>query len=290
MVKGFKPIIDDKCQVLILGTMPSIESIKRNEYYGNKRNAFWKIVFSLYGMEVREEYKDKIDFLLSNHIAVWDVLESCERDGSSDVSIRNPKANDFNKFFTQYPNLKKIYFNGKTAEKLYLKLVDKEVSNGVIYQAVLPSSSPANAIKFEEKIKEWRGILTPVNSIIDSNIIKVSAWVGGYTGSSYEVSIDLLTLEADYKYMEYGYIPTTEKRIALSEDSLIKFVKSLYKNDVFNWKPTYEPEYPICDGTSWSVSIITKEYNDFSEGNNEYPMQWDGFCRSIKSLIGEEFS
>jgi hypoxanthine-DNA glycosylase len=287
---GFEPIADDKCQVLILGTMPSIESIKINEYYGNKRNAFWKIIFSLYGMEVREDYKEKIDFLLSNHIAVWDVLESCERDGSSDISIRNSKANDFNKFFIQYPNIKKVYFNGKTAEKLYLKLVGKEISDGIIHQVCLPSTSPANAIKFEEKIKEWRGIVSSLNGIIDSNIIKVLGQVGGYTGSSYEVSIDFLTLEVDYKYMEYGYIPTTEKRIALSEDSLIKFAKSLYKNDVFNWEPTYEPEYPICDGTSWSVSIITKEYNKLSEGNNEYPTQWDGFCRSIKSLVGEEFS
>lgn len=290
MVEGFKPIIDDKCQVLIVGTMPSVESIARNKYYGNERNQFWKILFSLYCMEVREDYEDRIDFLLSNHIAVWDVLENCERDGSSDDSIRNAKANDFKWIFNQYPNIKSIYFNGKIAEKLYLKLVDKEVINSVMYQTVLPSTSPANAIKFEEKLKAWRGILSSLNGAIDSNIIKVSAWVGGYSGPSFGVSIDFVTLEANYKYMEYGYIPTTEKRIALSKESLKKFLKSLNKNDVFNWKPTYEPEYPICDGTSWSVSIITKEDNHFSEGNNEYPMQWDGFCRSIKNLIGEDFS
>lgn len=290
MVEGFQPIIDDKCRILIIGTMPSVESIARNQYYGNARNQFWKILFSLYGMEVREDYEDRKDFLLSNHIAVWDVLESCERDGSSDASIKNAKVNDFSKLFNQYPNIKKVYFNGKTAEKLYLKLVDKEVINSVMYQTALPSTSPDNAIKFEEKLKAWRCILSAFNGVIDGNIIKVSAWVGGYTGPSFGVSIDFVTLEADYKYMEYGYVPTTEKRIALSEDLLNKFVKSLYKNDVFNWKPSYKPEYPICDGTSWSSSIITKEDNYFSGGNNEYPKQWDGFCRSIKTLISEEFS
>lgn len=160
MVGGFKPIIDDKCKILILGTMPSIESIKRDEYYGNKKNQFWKIVFSLYGMEVRENYEERKDFLLSNHIAVWDVLENCERDGSSDASIRNPKINDFELLFKQYPNIKRVYFNGKKAEKLYLKLAGKEISNDVIYQTALPSTSPANAIKFTEKLKEWRHILS----------------------------------------------------------------------------------------------------------------------------------
>lgn len=159
MAQGFKPIIDDKCKILILGTMPSIESIKRNEYYGNTRNQFWRIVFSLFYMEVREYYEEKKDFLLSHHIAVWDVLENCERDGSSDASIKNPKANDFHKLFNQYPNIKSVYFNGKKAEKLYLKLVGKEISYGIIYQTALPSTSPANAIKFNEKLKEWRNIL-----------------------------------------------------------------------------------------------------------------------------------
>jgi hypoxanthine-DNA glycosylase len=111
-------------------------------------------------MEAREDYEEKKDFLLRNHIAIWDVLENCERDGSSDASIRNPKANDFHKLFNQYPNIKRVYFNGKKAEKLYLKLVGKEISNGIMYQTALPSTSPANAIKFNEKLKEWRHILS----------------------------------------------------------------------------------------------------------------------------------
>jgi TDG/mug DNA glycosylase family protein len=160
MVDGFKPIIDDKCKILILGTMPSTESIKRNEYYGNRKNQFWRIVFSLFDMEVKEDYEERKDFLLRNHIAVWDVLENCERDGSSDGSIRNPKANDFDLLFNKYPNIKRVYFNGKKAEKLYLKLVGKEISNGVMYQTALPSTSPANAVKFNEKLKEWRHILS----------------------------------------------------------------------------------------------------------------------------------
>lgn len=79
MIKGFEPIIDDNCEVLILGTMPGSESLRKQEYYAYERNQFWKIVFSLFGEEYTESYEDKKIFLLKNHIAVWDVLQSCDR-------------------------------------------------------------------------------------------------------------------------------------------------------------------------------------------------------------------
>ena len=289
-IKSFDPIAHESCTVLILGTMPGVESLRRQEYYGNERNKFWQILLSLFGQDEIYDYNEKIDFLLKNHIAIWDVLECCDRDGSSDTTIKNPKANDFKGLFMQYPNLKSVCFNGKTAEALYLKLVGKDICDDIIYQTALPSTSPAYAIKFEKKVREWRRILSSLNGIINSNIIKVSAYIGGYSGSSYAVDIDFIDGVADYKYMEYGLIPTTEKRIVLNNDSVIKFVESLHNNKVFGWKSSYEPEYPICDGTSWNVSIITKEENYLFQGNNEYPMQWKKFCRSIKTLIGEEFS
>lgn len=160
MINGFKPIIDSGCQILILGTMPSAESIKKQEYYEYKRNHFWKIIFSLYDRELMDNYEDKKAFLLKNHIAIWDVLESCERDDSSDTSIRNPKVNDFNWLFNQYPNINSIYFNGKTAEKLYQKLIGKNTGNRFKNITTLPSTSPANAVEFVKKLKEWRIILS----------------------------------------------------------------------------------------------------------------------------------
>jgi hypoxanthine-DNA glycosylase len=159
MINSFEPIVDENCKVLILGTMPSVESLRKQEYYANKRNQFWKIVFSLIGRTIINNYEDKKNFLLMNHIAIWDVLYSCEREGSLDSNIKNTEPNDFNWLFMKYPSIKSIYFNGKTAEKLYRRLVDKNINNGVMFLTALPSTSPANAMKFEEKVREWQVIL-----------------------------------------------------------------------------------------------------------------------------------
>ncbi|NNU78169.1 DNA-deoxyinosine glycosylase [Clostridium estertheticum] len=156
MVEGFEPIIDENCEILILGTMPGAESLIKQEYYAFERNQFWKIIFSIFGKEIADNYESKKAVLLNNKIAIWDVLKSCDRENSSDSNIRNAVVNDFMGLFSEYPNLKNIYFNGKKAESLYRKLV---VNKDNLRQFILPSTSPANAVKFEEKLDEWRQIL-----------------------------------------------------------------------------------------------------------------------------------
>ena len=157
MVEGFQPIIDKNCQILILGTMPSVKSMEKQEYYGNPRNQFWKIIFSLFKEEYMEDYGERIKFLRRKHIALWDVLKSCDRQGSSDSRIKNPVSNDFQWLFSQYPKIKSIYFNGKTAEKLYKRLVGTWGENITLQS--LPSTSPANTISLSKKLQQWKEIL-----------------------------------------------------------------------------------------------------------------------------------
>ncbi|MGH4140485.1 DNA-deoxyinosine glycosylase [Clostridium sp.] len=289
MVEGFAPIVDENCEILILGTMPSVESLTKQEYYAFERNQFWKIIFSILDEEIAVDYECKKAILLNNKIAIWDVLKSCDRENSSDSNIKNPVANDFNSLFIKYPNLKDIYFNGKKAEALYRKLVGNNVNNDDLRLFNLPSTSPANAVKLEAKVNEWIRILLPLKGWINTDILSINACVGGYGGASYQVDIDIPNRVADYKYMEFGYELTVEKKIKLLQHKLIKFISGLEKNKVFKWKNSYEPLHPVCDGTSWSVHIVTKDKNYSFEGNNEYPKEWSKFCKDIRLLINEEF-
>lgn len=151
---AFEPIADEKSRILILGTMPSEESLRKQERYGHKSNQFWKIVFILFEKPLPDSYDKKIKLLTDNHIAIWDVLHSCEGSGSLDSSIKNEKPNDFKKFFKQYPQIKHIFFTSKKAEAFYKKYVgfDKER----IY-TTLPSPSSANArMSLIEKVEKWK--------------------------------------------------------------------------------------------------------------------------------------
>jgi hypoxanthine-DNA glycosylase len=160
MIEGFEPIIDENCEILILGTMPGVESLTKKEYYSFERNQFWKVIFSIFGEEISNDYASKKSILLRNKIAIWDVLKSCDRENSSDSNIKNPVANDFKSLFIKYPNLKNIYFNGKKAEALYRKLVFNNANENNLSQFNLPSTSPANAVKFETKVNEWEQIVS----------------------------------------------------------------------------------------------------------------------------------
>lgn len=159
MLNGFKPIIDKNCKVLILGTMPSQKSLQKTEYYGNPQNKLWEIIYALFDETVDVDYEKKKDFLLKHHIALWDVLDSCEREGSSDSKIKKPVPNDFESLLGHHPNIKSIFFNGQKAQELFMKLVLSKLAQKHIFLSRLPSTSPAHAIKFGEKLKAWQVIL-----------------------------------------------------------------------------------------------------------------------------------
>ncbi|SHG90163.1 G/U mismatch-specific uracil-DNA glycosylase [Flavobacterium fluvii] len=154
---AFSPISNFDAKILILGTMPSEQSLAVNQYYGHPRNAFWKIIFCLFDTPFSTDYEQRKNLLLENQIALWDVLQACVREGSLDSAIEQEVPNGFDSFLKAHPNIKHIYFNGQKAAAFFKKHVKLENE----YQlTVLPSTSPANAGKsFEAKLKEWSVIL-----------------------------------------------------------------------------------------------------------------------------------
>jgi len=157
MCEGFLPIISFTPKVLMLGTMPSAESLKQSFYYAHPRNAFWPIMNSIFDLPTNS-VEDKTELIKQAGLVLWDVLASCDRVGSLDSAIKNPQANDFTLFLSQYPTVKTICFNGKKAEQLFKRYVIKEQSipNDIEY-IVLPSTSPANAaMSLKDKQLFWQ--------------------------------------------------------------------------------------------------------------------------------------
>ncbi len=151
-IYSFPPIADKNSRVLILGTMPGVMSLKKQQYYGFDRNAFWRIIYNLFDSEPDEDYIMRREFLLRHGIALWDVLKACEREGSSDSEIRDPEPNDFESFYRMYPGIRDVCFNGGPAARLYQRFA---VKRGISYYR-LPSTSPAYTLPFEKKLEQWQ--------------------------------------------------------------------------------------------------------------------------------------
>jgi len=155
-IYSFPPIADFRSKVLVLGTIPGKESLRMTEYYGHPRNAFWKIIFKLYNIPFSSDYQFKIETLLQNGIALWDVLQTCERQSSLDTDIKMEWPNDIRSFLSAHPGISKIFFNGKGAARYFSKYFgDISLPN-----QVLPSTSPAHAVKWEQKMAIWQAIKT----------------------------------------------------------------------------------------------------------------------------------
>lgn len=153
MIQSFPPFVNSETKILILGTMPGIASLEKQEYYAHKRNHFWKIMYTLLdNLTISEIFEEKIQLLQANNIGLWDVLENCERKGSLDIHIRNQKENNFETLFKEFPGITKIIFNGKESHKYFLKKFGQ--IKGITYY-VMPSTSPANTMTFENKLKIW---------------------------------------------------------------------------------------------------------------------------------------
>jgi len=156
---SFAPITSNDATILILGTMPGTKSLELNQYYGHKQNNFWKFMFTILKEDFSEDYETKKALLKKNKIALWDVLQFCERVGSLDSAIKNEIANDFETFLKSHSNITTILFNGQKAAAFFKKYVRLQKEYRLI---TLPSSSPANASKtFQSKLEEWK-IIEPL--------------------------------------------------------------------------------------------------------------------------------
>lgn len=163
VTEGFPPILGTDASVLILGTLPSQQSLRKSQYYGHPRNAFWPIMGELFAAGPDLPYCERTQLLLSHGIAVWDVLASGSRPGSMDAAINEKSArpNDFASLHGAHPELRLVCFNGKASARLFRQLVPKRVQESFasVKFVTMPSTSPAfAAMSFADKLQHWSTI------------------------------------------------------------------------------------------------------------------------------------
>ncbi|MBE6644266.1 MAG: DNA-deoxyinosine glycosylase [Ruminococcaceae bacterium] len=150
------PVYDGNSKILILGSFPSVKSREVNFFYGHPQNRFWRVLSALLDLKNDATVEEKRLFLLQNHIAVWDVISSCEIEGSADSTIKNASANDIS-VILKAADISAIFVNGKTAEKYYNKYIREKIQRDAI---CLPSTSAANAAySLDGLVGEWKKIL-----------------------------------------------------------------------------------------------------------------------------------
>jgi len=155
-IYSFPPVIAPDSKILILGSVPGVKSLQMQQYYAHPQNAFWKILFSLFNREFSADYNKRLQLLKENRIALWDVIDSCERKGSLDSEIRNEEANQIRELLEEYPGIKAIFCNGQKSFKNLKKIIGKEPQVPVY---VLPSTSPLYTVPLDKKLGEWKVIL-----------------------------------------------------------------------------------------------------------------------------------
>jgi hypoxanthine-DNA glycosylase len=154
--RSFPPVVDAQARVLVLGTLPGEESLRRGEYYAHPRNLFWPIIFALFGERPASSYAERLAFLTAHGIAAWDVCELGERERSADSKIRLERPNAIDRLLDQHPLIRAVAFNGTTARRLYDRHFARRAT--LAYLA-LPSTSPAHAtIGFSAKLARWTAL------------------------------------------------------------------------------------------------------------------------------------
>ena len=160
---GFSPVATTDARVLVLGSMPSVASLAKQQYHGHPSNAFGLIMGELFGARPELPYEERRRIVCDQGLAVWDVLRACHREGSLDAAIRRDteRPNDFVTFFREHPQIRAVFFNGTKAETAFrghvlAKL--QELSRDIRFVR-LPSTSPAHAGKsFAEKLAAWKAV------------------------------------------------------------------------------------------------------------------------------------
>ena len=153
IIHPIPPLFDSESKTLILGSFPSVKSREAAFFYGHPQNRFWAVTAAVLGCKKPETVEEKKEMILSNNLALWDVIASCEIEGSADSTIRNVTANDLNEII-ESSGIERIFVNGKTAEKYYNKYTFPKTK---IKAVCLPSTSPANAAwSFKKLVEAWQ--------------------------------------------------------------------------------------------------------------------------------------
>lgn len=141
---SFAPQINKKSKILILGSMPGIKSLEMQQYYAHPQNRFWKVLGELCAKDLyNSDYETRIQTLLNNNFALWDVLKYCERDGSLDSNITKEIPNDIPNLLNENSQIEKILLNGNKAYTVFKKYFPEFLKQYKCYK--MPSTSPANA-------------------------------------------------------------------------------------------------------------------------------------------------
>lgn len=151
IVHPIHPLYNEKSEILILGSFPSVKSREEGFFYGHPRNRFWSVMAQICDAPVPSSVEEKTNLILDHHFALWDVIHSCEISGSADSTIKNVVPNDLS-IILENAQIKKIFVNGKKAYSLYKKYMEKQIG---ISAVCLPSTSPANAGWSDDRLFEY---------------------------------------------------------------------------------------------------------------------------------------
>ena len=147
-----------EARVMIVGSMPSVKSLADAQYYAHPRNAFWPILFDVFGAAPTGDYEAKKALIRGNALALWDAAQSCEREGSLDSAMRDVAYNDFASLYARCPHIHTVLCNGGTAHALFVKsgfAGDRRVIR-------MPSTSPAYTMPYARKLQIWKETLNQV--------------------------------------------------------------------------------------------------------------------------------
>jgi hypoxanthine-DNA glycosylase len=153
---SFPPIAGPEARILVLGTLPGEESLRRQEYYAHPRNLFWPILFALFDAVPPADYPGKIAFAVLRRVALWDVCARAEREGSADATIRREEPNAIEALLDAHPRIGTVAFNGSGARRLHDRHFRRRRTLSYLS---LPSTSPAYAgLDFAAKLAHWTAL------------------------------------------------------------------------------------------------------------------------------------
>ena len=158
LTKGLEPVVDDQSRILILGTLPGGESLRKGEYYTKNSNQFWSILSRIHGEQINSDYESRLEFLHRYGIAPWDIIKKAKRVGSLDKNICKSSIvpNDLVSLIKKYPSIKVIGLKGRKTEKHF----NREFKNKPVFYSLkseyIKCSSSSNPQSFEEKVENWK--------------------------------------------------------------------------------------------------------------------------------------
>lgn len=248
IVHPIEPLYNKNSKILILGSFPSVKSREIGFFYGHSQNRFWKIIARLCDKELPTTIEQKKKLILDNKLALWDVIKSCEIVGSADSTIKNVIPNNIN-FIIENSQIEKIFVNGRKAEALYKKYIEKEVG---IKAVCLPSTSPANASWSEDRLYEyWRKMMFDTN--MKETIIQFGE--GNFLRGFADYFIHKLNEQGLYKGKIVVVKPTARGSVDIFNEQNCEY--NLFLRGIEN-------EKEVCEHSKiTSISRIINPYIDF---------------------------